>query len=236
MGYRINANYMINLFKKVKTAIKLIRRRFLHVPNEEKVLFDVRTIYSGTFNVLYRGISAIRCPFDYVLYQMIINEVKPDLVIEIGTNIGGTTLYVADIMNSLNHGIIHSIDIKKKTGDLVTEHPRIKLFTNGWENYGINEAKNFKKILVIEDASHMYEDSLKALYKFSPLVNIGSYYIIEDGIINKLRREDGFHGGPLRAIREFLKSNKNFIVDRKYCDMFGKNATFNVNGYLKRIK
>lgn len=227
---------MFNPFKKAKTAIKLIRRRLLHVPDEEKVLFDVRTIYSGTFNVLYRGIPAIRCPFDYVMYQMIISEIKPDLVIEIGTNIGGTTLYIADMMNILGNGIIHSIDIEKKTPDMVVKHPRIKLFTEGFKNYDISEAKAFKKILVIEDASHMYEDSLEALHKFSPLVSIGSYYIVEDGIVSTFRREEGFHGGPLKAIREFLKSNGNFAPDRKYCDMFGKNATFNINGYLKRIK
>ena len=106
----------------------------------------------------------------------------------------------------------------------------------GWEAYDVSEAKAFNTIMVIEDASHVYEDSLRALRKFSPLVSRGSYYIVEDGIINELGREEGFHGGPLRAIREFLFENNNFVVDRTYCDMFGTNATFNVNGYLKRIK
>jgi cephalosporin hydroxylase len=82
----------------------------------------------------------------------------------------------------------------------------------------------------------MYEDVLGSLKKFSPLVSIGSYFIVEDGIVSAFGRNKGFHGGPLRAIREFMAITKNFEVDRKYCDLFGKNATFNVNGYLKRIK
>jgi len=106
----------------------------------------------------------------------------------------------------------------------------------GWEGYDIKEASGFKKILVIEDASHMYEDTLGALKKFSPIVSVGSYFIVEDGIVSELGRDEGFHGGPLRATREFVKENNNFEIDRKYCDMFGKNATFNVNGYLKKIK
>jgi cephalosporin hydroxylase len=59
---------------------------------------------------------------------------------------------------------------------------------------------------------------------------------VEDGIINELGMEKLYNGGPLKAIREFLKTDDRFEVDIKWRDMFGKNATFNVNGYLKRIK
>ena len=68
------------------------------------------------------------------------------------------------------------------------------------------------------------------------MVSKDSYFIIEDGIINKLGLEKEYEGGPLKAIREFLPSHSEYIVDRKWCDMFGKNATFNVNGYLKKIR
>lgn len=215
-----------------RTALRKLR----FIPKDEQVSFDSYTVNDGHFHVTYRGISAIRCPFDYVMYQMIISEIKPDLVIEIGTNYGGGALYLADLMDAIGHGTIHTIDIVKKTGDLVATHPRIKLFTDGWANYDLKEAKDFSKILVIEDASHTYEDTLGALQKFSPIVSVGSYFIVEDGIVSELGREKGFNGGPLRAIREFLANNNTFIVDRKYCDMFGKNATFNVNGYLKKLK
>jgi cephalosporin hydroxylase len=46
--------------------------------------------------------------------------------------------------------------------------------------------------------------------------------------------EKEYEGGPLKAIREFTSVNKNFEIDRKWCDLFGVNATFNVNGYLKK--
>jgi cephalosporin hydroxylase len=167
---------------------------------------------------------------------MIINEIKPDLVIEIGTNHGGTSLYIADIMDVIGNGTVHTIDIVGRADPLVKNNPRIKLFTNGFKDYDLNEARDFNKILVIEDGSHVYEDCIDSLNKFSGIIGLGSYYIIEDGIVSDQGRDEAFNGGPLRAIREFLKSQTNFIVDRKYCDMFGKNATFNVNGYLKRTK
>lgn len=214
----------------------LLRRKFKMVPPDERVSFNIDTMNDGHMNVMYRGISAIRCPFDYVMYQMIISEVKPDLIIEIGTNVGGTTVYMADLLNNIGHGMIHSMDIDMHSDPRVAQHPRIKLFGGGWEGYDLANTKGFSKILVIEDASHMYEDCIGALNKFSPLVSVGSYYIVEDGIVSTFNREKGFHGGPLLAIREFIANNKGFSVDRKYCDFFGKNATFNVNGYLKRVK
>lgn len=211
-----------------------IDKIFASKPADEKVEVSIQSICEGHHQVTYRGVKAIRCPFDYVIYQMIISEVKPDLVIEIGTNIGGGALYIADLLNNIGHGIIHTIDIIKQSDPVVGEHPRIKLFSQGWQNYDISEAKSFSKILVIEDASHMYADTLQILHKFGPLVSKGSYLIVEDGIVNELGIEKEYEGGPLRAIREFIKVNDSFTIDRKWCDFFGKNATFNVNGYLKK--
>ncbi len=204
-------------------------------PSDEKVEFNYKTIDKGHHNVQYRGVLAQRSPFDYVIYQMIISEVKPDLIIEIGTNYGGGALYMADLLNNLGKGEIHSIDITDKCPEIVKLHPRIKLFHNGFENYDLGLAKPHKKILVIEDASHMYADTLAALNKFCGLVSENSYLIVEDGIVDKLGASKIFEGGPCKAIREFLPQHPEFIVDRKWCDFFGKNATNNVNGYLKKI-
>lgn len=198
--------------------------------------FKLKDIEAGHFHVTYKGVSAIKCPFDYLLYQMLLWEVKPDLVIEIGTNKGGSTLYLADLLELNGKGKIHSIDLpENKEDNSLHSHPRIGLFKNGFSNYETSNLLNYKTIMVIEDGSHQYEDTLAALIKFSPFITTGSYFIVEDGIVSELGREKEFNGGPKKAITEFLKTNKNFMTDRKWCDFFGPNATFNVNGYLKRI-
>lgn len=201
----------------------------------EKVRFDVKSVDKGHHNVTYRGVKAIRCPFDYVMYQMIVSEVRPDLIIEIGTRIGGGAYYLADLLDSIGKGIIHTIDIVDEVDPVVKKHERIEFFTDGWEGYDINCAKQYNKVLIIEDASHMYIDTIGILNKFHGLVNKDSYFIVEDGIINELGLEQKYNGGPLKAIREFLLMHPEYIVDRKWCNMFGQNATFNVNGYLKKI-
>ncbi len=90
-------------------------------------------------------------------------------------------------------------------------------------------------ILIIEDGSHNYEDVMATLHKFSPFVTPNSYLIVEDGIVTELGRAAEFNGGPQKAVSELLKQNIHFVVDRKWCDFFGPNATFNTNGYLKKI-
>ena len=219
------------LYGKTK---QLIERQSM--PRNERTKLSLRTLYNGQFKVTYRGVPMLRFPTDYVIYQMILSEVQPDLVIEIGTNSGGSTLYIANLMDSLGHGMIHSIDIDDHTPEVVRKHPRIKLFKDGWQKYDLKEAGGFSKILVIDDASHMYEDVRDALEKFAPVVSADSYFIVEDGIIDELGLSKQYHGGPLRAIREFLPKNKNFIIDRNYCDIFGKNGTANTNGYLKKVQ
>jgi cephalosporin hydroxylase len=202
----------------------------------QNVKFNLHTVDKGHHKVTYRGVKTIKCPFDFVIYQMIIFEIKPDLVIEIGTNNGGSALYLADLLNINNKGEIHTIDIENKIDPLALAHPRIKFFGNGYEGYDLDAAKNYETVLIIEDASHMYKDTLNALIKFGSLVTKDSYFIVEDGIVDALGLSRKFEGGPLRAIREFMKGNTDYVIDRKWCDLFGKNATFNVDGYLKKIK
>jgi cephalosporin hydroxylase len=202
----------------------------------KKVNFRLKDIDAGHHMVTYRGVSAIKCPFDYVLYQMIIFEVQPDLIIEIGTNKGGSSLYLADLLELNNKGELHTIDLPDNNEDaLLHSHQRIKIFKNGYENYDTSVLAKFNKILVIEDGSHMYEDSLAALEKYSSLVSKDSYYIVEDGIITELGLSKEYHGGPQRAIQEFLSKRNNFLIERKWCNFFGPGCTFNQNGYLKRI-
>ncbi len=234
----MNNNYISAIKKVLPEPIYKFLVKIYHFFTDRNVHtnFNVRSIYAGHLNVTYRGIKATRCPFDYVLYQMIISELKPDLIIEIGTYKGGGALYLGDLLNTFGFGMIHTIDIEPLYDKILLNHPRIKTFSNGWENYNLKEVKGFSKILVIEDGAHTYEQSIGAIKKFSPIVSVGSYLIIEDGIVDELGMKKKFNGGPVRAIREFLKNNNDFKIDRKWCDFFGKNATFNIDGYLKRIK
>ena len=195
--------------------------------------FNLKTIENGHHKIKYRGVKNLKCPFDYVMYQMIINQIKPDLIIEIGTFMGGNALYMADLLETIQNGEVHTIDIQNYVeSDLINNHPRIKRFLGGYENYDLSITEGFQKIMVIDDGSHQYLDVLRAFEKFNKVVSTNSYYVIEDGILTELGYGESHHGGPLKAIEEIINNNNEYKIDRSWCDFFGQNATFNPNGYL----
>ncbi|MBL7748296.1 MAG: hypothetical protein JNM19_12745, partial [Chitinophagaceae bacterium] len=73
--------------------------------------YKLKDIDAGHHRVTYKGVPAIKCPFDYVLYQMLIAELQPDLIIEIGTNKGGSSLYLADLLELNGKGELHTVDL-----------------------------------------------------------------------------------------------------------------------------
>ncbi|MGZ8552911.1 MAG: CmcI family methyltransferase, partial [Chitinophagaceae bacterium] len=72
------------------------------------VSLTIKGIDKGHHNTTYKGVRCIKSPFDYVIYQMIIDEVKPDLIIEIGSYEGGNALYLADLLVLYGKGEIHT--------------------------------------------------------------------------------------------------------------------------------
>ena len=57
------------------------------------------------------GIRSMKCPLDLWIYQEILIKTKPDIIIETGTNEGGTTLFLANICDIMDNGEIITIDI-----------------------------------------------------------------------------------------------------------------------------
>jgi cephalosporin hydroxylase len=212
----------------MKSLLRKLKFPFSHTS------YSLKGIDKGHHQITYRGVPCIKCPFDYVIYQMILNEVRPDLIIEIGTNYGGSALYLADILENIGGGEIHTIDIDDRAYELVKKSQRIKFFHNGWEGYDLQNAKGYEKILVIEDGSHEFQSTLGALKKFGNLVTSGSYMIVEDGIIDELGQSSAYGGGPVKAIKNYLATQSEFIIDDKWLNMFGESATFNTLGYLKK--
>jgi cephalosporin hydroxylase len=95
---------------------------------------------------------------------------------------------------------------------------------------------NGRKVLVTLDSEHTKEHVLKELQLYSTLVSLDSYIVVQDTHLNghpvpwpRLEKT----GGPWEAVEEFLKTNKNFEVDRTREKHL---ATQNPGGFLKRVK
>ncbi|WP_422008423.1 CmcI family methyltransferase [Roseivirga pacifica] len=220
------------------SLLKKVFNQFRSANVNSDIVFqtNLKLIEKAHHQTSYRGVTMVKCPFDLVLYQMIISEVCPDLIIEIGTKKGGSALYFADLLRNIGCGEVHTIDIEQAVDEKVLKAKNITLFEGGWQNYLLENCQGFKRIMVIDDGSHVYDEVLAAFEKFNKLVSVGSYYIIEDGIIDQLNiKKAWYNGGPLKASLDILDKEPSFVLDKKYNDFFGPNATFNPLGYLKRV-
>lgn len=185
---------------------------------------------------LYFGIKTFKSPLDLWIYQEIIFYIKPDIIIEIGNAYGGSLLALAHFLDNINHGKIIGVDIGHfPIDEFVKKHPRITL-KSGDACELFDEVKELvgakDKVLIIEDSSHEYDNTINVLRKYGDLVSIGSYFIVEDGICHH-GLEVGPDPGPYEAITDFIKEDDRFISDRAKESFL---ITWNPKGYLKRIK
>jgi cephalosporin hydroxylase len=56
----------------------------------------------------------LKCPFDFWMYQELIFELRPDLIIETGTFEGASAFYFATILDLIGSGEIVTIDIDER--------------------------------------------------------------------------------------------------------------------------
>jgi len=184
----------------------------------------------------YKGISTLKCPFDLALYSMLIWNVQPRSIVEIGSSAGGSALWLADQIRSMNiNAEIHSFDLTPPS----VRDPLVRFrqadaekLANFFPHHEIERLP--RPLLVIEDSSHQKTTSLAVLDYLAPLMKSGEYIVVEDGIVTSLGRAEEFGGGPVAAISEFLSRNSDWEVDRYYCDFYGRNVTWNVSGYLRK--
>jgi cephalosporin hydroxylase len=180
------------------------------------------------------GHHALKCPLDLWVYQEILHEVRPDLVIETGTYRGGSTLFLASICDLLGHGNVVTIDAAKQKGR--PRHKRITYLTGSSTSEAIvrqvrRRARGKRRVLVLLDSGHGKDHVLAEMRTYAPLVTPGSYLIVEDTNLNG-HPVDPDHGpGPAEAVAAFLAENDGFVPDASREKFL---LTFNPGGYLKR--
>lgn len=189
----------------------------------------------------YLGILTQQFPTDLWMIQEIIAELKPDVIIETGTYRGGSTLFYADILDRVNErGRVITVDIDPKiemASAFQTFRNRVKVIKGDSVSpevvSEIAREAGEGKVLVTLDSLHTREHVLKELNLYSKFVSSGSYLIVQDTNINGHPVYPEFGPGPMEAVEEFLKNNRDFEVDRsreKYL------LTAYPSGFLKKIR
>lgn len=183
----------------------------------------------------YFGIKTLKSPTDFWLYQELIVANKPDVIIEIGNFCGGSTLALAHLCDNLGSGRVIGVDLyRDNVSELTRQHPRITLI-DGDACACFDQVKSLigdrDRVMIIEDSSHSFDNTLNVLKTYSPLVSVGGYFIVEDSICYH-GLEVGPNPGPYEAIEVFIAQNPQFEIDRSKESFL---ITWNPKGYLKRV-
>jgi cephalosporin hydroxylase len=180
------------------------------------------------------GTGALKCPLDLWIYQEILFERRPDLIIETGTMKGGSARFLASILDLLGNGRVITIDARHNPNRPV--HPRVEYRLGSSVApevvEGVRESvAPGERVMAILDSDHTRDHVLAEMRAYAPLITPGDYLIVEDTCINGHPVYPEFGPGPTEAVDEFLSENDGFAVDESREKFF---MTFNPRGYLRR--
>ena len=194
-----------------------------------------------TKKVKWMGVTTCKNPLDAWVYQEIIYSVKPRVIVEIGSAYGGSTLFFANMLDLMvKSGTVVSIDNDRKLWKLPRDfHPRIVMLTgDSLDPKIVSKTRRLcegKRTLVIHDGDHNYEHVLADLRAYADMVSVGSYLVVEDGIIDMLGPKVfyTFKGkrGPLPAIEQFIGERDDFVIDEARQKFV---LTWSPKGFLRR--
>ena len=172
----------------------------------------------------WRGMALMKNVFDFAMYPALIAELRPRAVFEIGSGLGASAAWFADTMTS--HGIdgrVHSVDLRKAK----VEHPLVSFHQGDCSDpAGLFDAGLLQSAphpwLVVEDAHHNVAAVLGHMHAY---LKPGDYLVVED---SDVKRE---------ALRAFLGQHPgDFLVDTRFTDNFGRNATCAADSIFVRTK
>lgn len=161
------------------------------------------------------GYPLIKSPFDLWVYQEIIYETKPEVIIETGTLAGGSALYLATILDAVWGGDyphekakIYTIDINPLPG--LPDHPRIVYYNGNSVSEKmvskVHRVTEGKRTMLILDSDHSYEHVKAELEAYHDIVTPDCYLVVED-----TWGELGY--GAAQAKDEFVAAHPEFVVD-----------------------
>ena len=151
--------------------------------------------------------GAVKVAEDLARYEVIIASSKPEVIVECGTWLGGSTAWFADRVPS-----VITIDIEPRlrpevpnitwmVGDSI--HPDMVALVAAWVGG--------RRAMVVLDSAHDAEHVRREIELYGPLVTPGCYLVVEDGIARWM--DEPYPGSPLDAIESELVDNDDWQRD-----------------------
>jgi cephalosporin hydroxylase len=176
----------------------------------------------------WKGVPNIKDPYDLSLVPLLLSELKPATVLEVGAYMGGSTIWMADLLEAIGADYqIVSFDIDIDRIPPEAKHDRIQYVQADCMNPSTLDGPwlDFPHPwLVIEDA---HVNTGAVLEHFHPHIKSGDYLIVEDTafLVDKYDQFEAF----------MTRHHDEYKVDTRFTDLFGYNGTMSFNGYVRRM-
>ena len=139
------------------------------------------------------------------------------------------------------------VDIRSHNKRAIEDHPlasRIEMIQGSSIDPAIiskvkNIAAGYSKVLVFLDSNHTHSHVLAELEAYAELSSLNSYCVVFDTVVDDMPKEMfpdrpwGPGNNPKTAVREYLKNNKSFEIDKTMDSKLLISVA--PDGYLRRV-
>ena len=140
-----------------------------NISNQNRTSEMSVVLSQGTHSVFHwKNYIAFKSVFDLAIYSMLITELKPNIIIEIGSGKGGSAIWLADMMKILGlEPKVYSYDINKPNINYPGGFNRPHLHPNSLFSgvYYIKAPKNSGNIIFYDPRSHLHVGCKRILKK-----------------------------------------------------------------------
>lgn len=181
--------------------------------------------------------GCVKTASDLERYRRLLADVHPAVIIETGTFSGVSACWFADEARCW----VITIDTHPQVAEDVASHPRVTWVTgNSVDKRVVDEVRHLigaaRPVMVVLDSDHSADHVHAEMLAYAPLVTVGSYLVVEDGIVRWLPEQLPHYGNssPLDAVELFLAENPDdWVVDTDIEDMLP--TTQHPSGWLRRV-
>jgi cephalosporin hydroxylase len=187
-------------------------------------------------DVTWLGRQIWQYPLDAWILQEIVSQLRPQVIIETGTYHGGSAFFFATICDALGleGAEVVSIDI---AAEETIPHPRITYISgSSVDPHIIDEVRARaagRNVFIVLDSDHTAPHVQAELELYAPLVPLGGYVHVQDGILDTMWRFRKGSPGPVVAVKAFLKSHADFVRDESVETRYVMTA--HPYGWLRRV-
>lgn len=181
--------------------------------------------------------GCVKTASDLERYQHLLALVRPAWIVETGTFSGKSACWFAEVGDCR----VISIDTHPQVADDIAQHPSvIWMLGNSTEPFVVNLVRRLvieaDPVMVVLDSDHSADHVYAEMVAYAPMVSVGSYMVVEDGIVRWLPEQLAVYGNssPLDAIERFMDEHgDDWVIDAEIEDMLP--TTQFPSGFLRRI-